>query len=116
MTDTKREGTVGGLPKSTLYDMVYEILGSCYSPEAALNGDVKESATQDIFKIIDRAVEEAEVKMVLENFGILQDERARARTETLLELLQMFNDYDVPLTMTAEQVRDILEEYLTKKG
>jgi len=33
----------------------------------------------------------------------------------LLELLQVFNDYDVPLTMTAEQVRDILEEYLTKK-
>jgi len=27
----------------------------------------------------------------------------------------VFNDYDVPLTMTAEQVRDILQEYLTKK-
>jgi len=37
------------------------------------------------------------------------------RSEILLELLQVFNDYDVPLTMTAEQVRDILQEYLTKK-
>jgi len=37
------------------------------------------------------------------------------RSEILLELLQVFNDYDVPLTMTAEQVRDILEDYLTKK-
>jgi len=27
----------------------------------------------------------------------------------------VFNDYDVPLTMTAEQVRDILEAYLTRK-
>ena len=41
--------------------------------------------------------------------------QAIARAELLLELLQVFNDYDVPLTMTAEQVRDILEEYLTKK-
>jgi len=40
---------------------------------------------------------------------------AQARAELLLELLQVFNDHDVPLTMTAEQVRDILEEYLTKK-
>jgi len=37
------------------------------------------------------------------------------RSELLLELLQVFNDYDVPLTMTAEQVRDILVEYLAKK-
>ena len=41
--------------------------------------------------------------------------RAEERSELLLELLQVFNDYDVPLTMTAEQVRDILEEYLTKE-
>ncbi len=40
---------------------------------------------------------------------------AEERSKLLLELLQVFNDYDVPLTMTAEQVRDILEEYLTKK-
>ena len=40
---------------------------------------------------------------------------AKARAELLLELLQVFNDYDVPITMTAEQVRDILEEYLTNK-
>jgi len=40
---------------------------------------------------------------------------AIARAELPLELLQVFNDYDVPLTMTAEQVRDILEAYLTKK-
>jgi len=50
---------------------------------------------------------------------VLRDELAKARAEErsklLLELLQMFNDYDVPLTMTAEQVRDILEAYLTKK-
>ena len=39
----------------------------------------------------------------------------QVRSKLLLELLQVFNDYDVPLTMTAEQVRDILEEYLTKK-
>ena len=37
---------------------------------------------------------------------------AEERSELLLELLQVFNDYDVPLTMTAEQVRDILGEYL----
>ena len=37
------------------------------------------------------------------------------RSKLLLELLQVFNDYDVPLTMTAEQVRDILEAYITKK-
>jgi len=41
--------------------------------------------------------------------------RAEERSILLLELLQVFNDYDVPLTMTAEQVRDILEAYLTKK-
>jgi len=45
----------------------------------------------------------------------LADELAKARGELLLELLQVFNDYDVPLTMTAEQVRDILEEEITKK-
>jgi len=43
------------------------------------------------------------------------EELAQARAETLLELLQVFNDYDVPLTMTAEQVRDILQDFLTKK-
>ena len=37
------------------------------------------------------------------------------RSNLLLELLQVFNDWDTPITMTAEQVRDILEEYLTKK-
>jgi len=41
--------------------------------------------------------------------------RAEERSKLLLELLQVFNDYDVPLTMTAEQVRSILEAYLTKK-
>ena len=41
--------------------------------------------------------------------------KKRKQGELLLELLQVFNDYDVPLTMTAEQVRDILQEYLTKK-
>jgi len=41
--------------------------------------------------------------------------KKRKQDELLLELLQVFNDYDVPLTMTAEQVRDILEAYLTKK-
>jgi len=41
--------------------------------------------------------------------------KKRKQAELLLELLQVFNDYDVPLTMTAEQVRDILEAYLTKK-
>jgi len=46
---------------------------------------------------------------------VLRDELAKARGELLLELLQVFNDYDVPLTMTAEQVRDIIEAYLTKK-
>ena len=45
----------------------------------------------------------------------VEKELAKARAELLLELLQVFNDYEVPLTMTAEQVRDILEEYLTKK-
>ena len=45
----------------------------------------------------------------------LADELAKARAELLLELLQVFNDYDVPLTMTAEQMRDILVEYLAKK-
>jgi len=46
---------------------------------------------------------------------VLRDELAKAREELLLELLQVFNDYDVPLTMTAEQVRDIIEAYITKK-
>jgi len=46
---------------------------------------------------------------------VLRDELAKARGELLLELLQVFNDYDVPLTMTAEQVRDILEAYITRK-
>jgi len=41
--------------------------------------------------------------------------KKRKQGELLLELLQVFNDYDVPLTMTAEQVRDILEAYLTRK-
>ena len=41
--------------------------------------------------------------------------RAEERSKLLLELLQVFNDYDVPFIMIAEQVRDILEEYLTKK-
>jgi len=45
----------------------------------------------------------------------IQEAIAEERSKLLLELLQVFNDYDVPLTMTAEQVRDILEEYLTKK-
>jgi len=45
----------------------------------------------------------------------IADELAIARAELLLELLQVFNDYDVPLTMTAVQVRDILQAYLTKK-
>jgi len=45
----------------------------------------------------------------------LADELAKARGELLLELLQVFNDYDVPLTMTAEQVRDILKAYLKRK-
>ena len=49
---------------------------------------------------------------------VLRDELAKdiaeERSKLLLELLQVFNDYDVPLTMTAEQVRDILEAYLTK--
>jgi len=45
----------------------------------------------------------------------IQQEVAEKRSELLLELLQVFNDYDVPLTMTAEQVRDILEAYLTRK-
>ena len=48
-------------------------------------------------------------------FWFIADELAKARGELLLELLQVFNDYDVPLTMTAEQVRDILEAYLTRK-
>jgi len=41
--------------------------------------------------------------------------RVQERVELLLELLQVFNDYDVPLTMTAEQVREILKDYLNKK-
>jgi len=41
--------------------------------------------------------------------------KKRKQDELLLELLQVFNDYDVPLTMTAVQVRDILQAYLTKK-
>jgi len=40
---------------------------------------------------------------------------AEELAELLLELLQVFNDYDVPLTMTAEQVREILKDYLNKK-
>jgi len=48
-------------------------------------------------------------------FWFIADELAKARGELLLELLQVFNDYDVPLTMTAEQVRDIIEAYLTRK-
>jgi len=45
----------------------------------------------------------------------IQQAVAEERSKLLLELLQVFNDYDVPLTMTAEQVRDIIEAYLTKK-
>jgi len=41
--------------------------------------------------------------------------RAEERSKLLLELLQVFNGCYVPLTMTAEQVRDIIEAYLTKK-
>ena len=51
---------------------------------------------------------------VNEVLDFLAEARAEERSELLLELLQVFNDYEVPLTMTAEQVRDILEEYLTK--
>ena len=42
---------------------------------------------------------------------------AEERSKLLLELLQVFNDwdYDIPSNMTAEQVRDILQDYLTKK-
>jgi len=59
----------------------------------------------ELFVIIDR--EEAR--------QFLADELAQARGELLLELLQVFNDYDVPLTMTAKQVRSILGGYLTGK-
>jgi len=56
-------------------------------------------------------------KLYYKKFLITKIAQARAeeRSILLLELLQVFNDYDVPLTMTAEQVRDILQEYLTKK-
>jgi len=46
---------------------------------------------------------------------IVEEVEDKARGELLLKLLQVFNDYDVPLTMTAEQVRDIIEAYITKK-
>jgi len=53
---------------------------------------------------------------LISDLVVLVDQaRAEERSILLLELLQVFNDYDVPLTMTAEQVRDILQEYLTKK-
>jgi len=45
----------------------------------------------------------------------IQQEVAEERSKLLLELLQVFNGCYVPLTMTAEQVRDIIEAYLTKK-
>lgn len=38
-----------------------------------------------------------------------------ARAELILELLQHFNDYDVPLTMTAEDVREQLTAYLSQQ-
>jgi len=38
----------------------------------------------------------------------LAQAKAEERSKLLLELLQVFNDYDVPLTMTAKQVRSIL--------
>ena len=64
MTDTTRKGIVGGLPESTLHDRVYEIFGTCYSPEAAPNGDVKESATQDVLRIIEQARAEERARIV----------------------------------------------------
>ena len=46
----------------------------------------------------------------------VQKARAEEKSVLLLELLQEFNDYDVPLTMTAAQVRDILGEYLANNN
>jgi len=70
--------------------------GYCYAQDGG-NGGYEFG---DIVKHIDESIHQA---------------RAEERSKLLLELLQVFNDYDVPLTMTAEQVRDILEAYLTKK-
>lgn len=50
--------------------------------------------------------------MVRERAMIREEERGKVRQETLLELLQVFNDYEVPLTMTAEDVRIIIENII----
>lgn len=41
-----------------------------------------------------------------------QSFRDSLRNDFILELLQVFNDYDVPLEMTPEDVREILKEQI----
>jgi len=51
---------------------------------------------------------DTQAEVLIELFRKIHEE---ARVEILLELLQMFKDYDAPITM----MRDILVEYLAKK-
>lgn len=39
--------------------------------------------------------------------------RQNERTRVMNELLQKFNDYEVPLSMTANEIREIITEYLS---
>ena len=50
----------------------------------------------------------------LENLidAMLEEQRA----EILLELLQRFNDYEVPILMSAEQVRELLDEFMGEQN
>lgn len=42
--------------------------------------------------------------------------RITVKNEVLLELLQVFNDYEVPITMTAEDVREIINKLNTSNS
>ena len=43
---------------------------------------------------------------------LVEEEREKTKQETLLYLLQRFNDYEVPISMSAEDVRELLNQFM----